>query len=326
MLPHLPHVKPQSHSHQVAAAPVAAQEPAGGGEQACSEATQSVIDNGVLNGNGAAAERSLPAEVRDPAAHSSPMQVLLQDKANRDDEYSGETFELYVSQHMQAEELKARELEANLHLPLRIPPRPLSVPGSASADADGGVLAEQVATGWQNEGATDAWLYDSSDSEADGVACGGAESILPDLVRWSGGGAASSASGGLKRHQAPAGHQMGAHQGAAQISEQEPSSSKSVLVPEPRASRLVHPGQDPPAHGKSEQHLRAVQERTFSKVPDSISRQENILLETFLVIPRHTSSALVTRSIGRLARPAPTPPEQRLGVSQPSAPAYVAFK
>ena len=268
--------------------------------------------------------------------HEVQDNVRMEEKRSCDEdlrEESSDEFALYLSQHMQVEELKARQLEA--HLPSRVVRHPLSFRSWNSVDEDGvrdafsdtGATAGQATGGlWQNEGATDAWLFNNGDSDSgdDRPVCGAAETIVPDLLQW-GRGDASNKQGARDQDKGSARDRASAHTGTAQLSEHEPSYTKTHLVPEPRATIGVHP-----MHGRFEDHLRAVRERTFSRVPDSINNQENILLETFLVIPRDTSSALIGKSggNGRALEAGATPPAG-LRVSElirPSPSTYVAFK
>lgn len=257
-------------------------------------------------------------------------------KGGCDEDLRGESsdeYALYLSQHMQVEELKARQLEARL--PSRVVRRPLSFRSWNSVDEDdvrdafldAGATAGQATGGlWQNEGATDAWLFNSgnSDSGDNRPVREAAETSVPDLLQW-GRGDASSTPVARDQGKGSARDRASAHTGTTQLSEHEPSYTKTHLVPEPRATSDVHP-----MHDRFEHHLRNVRERTFSKVPDAINNQENILLETFLVIPRDTSSALIRKSAGNGRAPevGATPPAgvKVSELTRPSPSTYVAFK
>jgi len=196
-------------------------------------------------------------------------------------------------------------------LPSSAAPRPPSVPSPPRPHADTPHDAAPEwnvpSDLWRNESATDAWLL-----------CG------------PGSRDSASSEAGQEVHDARGGDQVLREGAAVQTFVHEPSYPKARPVAEPQKNSwdvhstgaswipkefasylgapVYHSPQAKQAEGTSaadqgkggdfQDHLRAVRRNTFSKVPDSLSQQDNILLETFLVIPKDTSSVLIGRSMG----------------------------
>lgn len=242
-------------------------------------------------------------------------------------------FTINTKDEMQREMEAAREHEATILLPSSAEHCPPNVPSSPPPRAD---MAHDTAPEWnvqsdlwRNESASDAWLCGP-----EGRHVSGSSSEAGQEVRDAQGGSQvlrEGASGQTfwsepsyakaKPVAEPARNvalpRLGdsTYSNGTQGHSWDFHSTGASWIPKEFASYLGAPAYDTPtnkaeAEGTSaadqgigrdyDDHLRAVRQRTFSKVPDSLNHQDNILLETFLVIPKDTSSVLVGKSMGIL--------------------------